>query len=280
MCRLLGFASDAPACLDWALLGAENSLERQSTRNADGWGLGFYVDGRPHVRRRTRPAFADATYGRITQSFRSTHVIAHVRKGTVGTTSIRNNHPFRRGRWLFAHNGTVEAFDGRRGTLLDRVSPRLRDRIRGDTDSEVLFHLILTELQQAEGTLDASITAAASAVHETVALVADLDERDGTPKPSSLNLLLTDGSGFVAVRRGRELHLHHRNGGRAHPAEAWETSTGGLLAVPAQASGTRTVLLASERLSPTLRWTEVPDGSLVTVDASLRTRIAPLAIPA
>jgi len=54
-----------------------------------------------------------------------------------------NCHPFRRGRWLFVHNGYI-AFHLLRRELMLGIAPELFAEAHGSTDTEVVFHVALT----------------------------------------------------------------------------------------------------------------------------------------
>src|SRR5690606_26361790 len=72
---------------------------------------------------------------------RSTNVVSHIRKATVGRVALENSHPFMRelwGRyWVFAHNGDLKNYH-----------PPLHAAFRpvGDTDSERAFCWLLQEM--------------------------------------------------------------------------------------------------------------------------------------
>jgi glutamine amidotransferase len=72
---------------------------------------------------------------------KSTNVISHIRKATVGNIALANTHPFMRelwGRyWLFAHNGDLKTLPAWQGK---------RFRPVGCTDSEQAFCWILEQL--------------------------------------------------------------------------------------------------------------------------------------
>ena len=72
-------------------------------------------------------------------------LVSHVRRKTVGETSLVNTHPFERGRWVFAHNGTVEDV----AWLRAQTSRERLAEVRGETDSELLFAWLLTRLDDA-----------------------------------------------------------------------------------------------------------------------------------
>ena len=66
-------------------------------------------------------------------------VVAHVRRATVGGTTIENTHPFSYGKWIFAHNGTVPNFLKVRDRMLPEIDSMLANDIKGTTDSEHIF---------------------------------------------------------------------------------------------------------------------------------------------
>jgi predicted glutamine amidotransferase len=70
--------------------------------------------------------------------------LAHVRAATGTAVQQSNCHPFRHGRWLFAHNGFIAEFKRLRRELLLAIDPELFPDLVGSTDSEVLFFLALT----------------------------------------------------------------------------------------------------------------------------------------
>ena len=122
-----------------------HSRLRAETTNGDGFGLGWY-DGRdgPVLYRSISPAWADENLRELAAHVASPLFMAHVR-ATTGTPVQRTNcHPFRHGRWLFAHNGSVARYHELRRELMLAVDPSLFADIEGSTDSEVLFHLALT----------------------------------------------------------------------------------------------------------------------------------------
>lgn len=251
MCRLFGQRADPDFDVCEPLCGAENALRTQSHQHPHGWGIGWYLGRVPEVRRGTVPAHADEAFVRAARAARSHLVVAHVRDASVGRIRPENTHPFVAGHWIFAHNGTVARFreSGRvRAAIEAEIAPRLRRRIRGDTDSERCFYLFLTRLAAA-GPGQASLPQVRRALAETVERVARI--ADAPARRSTLNFLVSDGRLLAACRRGRSLHV------------ALPGPDGHLFAV------------ASEPIGRT-GWEEVPEGGFVGVDASLRVLEGPL----
>src|SRR5256885_8254654 len=143
MCRLLGVVSSEPAQFRLTLREAPRSLAVLSREHGDGWGVGVYGDGEGWViERGTLSAHADDDFHEVAAGSRGELLVAHVRKRTVGPVTLENTHPFRQGRWVFAHNGTIQDI-----AWVRAQTPASRlDAIRGETDSELLFAFLLSRL--------------------------------------------------------------------------------------------------------------------------------------
>lgn len=120
-------------------------------------------------------------------------MIAHVRKKTVGETSLVNTHPFQRGEIVFAHNGTVTAVNA----LVARSSRAQLAQIAGDTDSERLFAFVMTFVES-HG-IERGVAAAVRALHSL-------------GEVGTASFLLSDGVRLYAHRLGRSLYTLAREG--------------------------------------------------------------------
>jgi predicted glutamine amidotransferase len=69
---------------------------------------------------------------------------AHIRAAIGSAVQQTNCHPFRHGRWLFMHYGFIDGFAPIKRDLVLAVDTSLYPEIKGQTDTEVLFHLALT----------------------------------------------------------------------------------------------------------------------------------------
>jgi predicted glutamine amidotransferase len=217
MCRLFGQHAHPGFDVCEPLCSAENALRFQSHRHPHGWGIGWYVDGSPHVRRGILPAHADDSFVAAGQEIRSAVVLAHVREASVGPVLPENTHPFLFDRWLFAHNGTVARFrdvPAVREAIEREIDPDLRREIRGDTDSERVFYLFLTRLRAGVAPRDADLPAVRRALAGTTEVVLRIAEAEPSPKPTSLNLVVSDGRLLAACRHGRTLHVTSAAGPR------------------------------------------------------------------
>jgi predicted glutamine amidotransferase len=248
---MFGFCAARPAAVARALIDEPNALQIQSRDHADGWGIGYYPDGAvaPLVLRSINAAFADTEFAETAGRVSARTVIAHVRRASCGPVSLENTHPFHHDRWMFAHNGTVSRFAEVRASLEAAIDRRLRRLIRGDTDSERCFLLLLSRLL-ARGPLEEPRPAAVmgTAILETVEMIHTLADV-GAAEPSSLTFVLSDGASLVAFRDGRSLH-YSLDAPVAHaPGEAINE-----------------LMVASEVLSAERSWAEVPERGLIGID--------------
>ncbi len=205
MCRLLGYLGP-PIPLEKLLYKPEHSLIVQSYQpremtsgvvNADGFGVGWYhsqKDTNPFSYKNILPIWNDVNLPSLSRYIESGCVLAYVRSATSGqAVDLSNCQPFESQRLLCIHNGRIVNF---RQTLYrplrDRLSDLAYDAIKGSTDSEHLFALMLNELQA---------NPSASLEQALQAALLDLDELVKSHQvAASANMLVSDGHHLVASR--------------------------------------------------------------------------------
>lgn len=215
MCRLFGFRSIIPSQVHRSLLSADNALVWQSEQHPDGWGVAYFVGGFPHLIKSAETAISDALFRRVSGIVSSHTVVAHLRKATKGTNSLINSHPFQYGHWVFAHNGDIPNFQEKRGALIAQVPPNLRRFILGDTDSEVLFYLLLGHMSHHLGLMGKTLhdkglpmEPLLTAIEETVRdveMVTGLKCGPTKDENLLLSFVLTNGQLMLAHHGGKEL---------------------------------------------------------------------------
>jgi glutamine amidotransferase len=278
MCRLFGFRSVIPSQVHRSLLAAENALGVQSNDHPDGWGVAFYVDGAPHVTRSPLTALGDALFHRLSGVVSSETVLAHVRRATRGPKTVFNCHPFQYGRWVFAHNGDIPSFEETREALVGQVDPKFRRFIMGETDSEVVFFVFLSELSKLlplseRPNLDQSL----SALRSTVLSVRRICDARTPESPSTLTLMATDGESLVATQGGKELFVSTyktRCADRGTCQSLSEACEG-----PSPDGRVNHFILSSEPLQGENVWTPLAPGEMMGVDRLMQPRRAHLERP-
>jgi glutamine amidotransferase len=207
MARLVGFIGNRPDLGARAIeLEGRSLTVRRKPGVLPGWGVGFYQGGEILLKRRPIDDRSEISLVDLTRDVRADILVAHVRAATVGSLRTENTHPFRYRQWLFAHTGTVEAFTQLRSRLSESLPQFLQRDIRGDTDSEILFHLFLSFLHDA-GQLDRPNVDAAiarAALRSSLALVDRLCAEEGAG-PSAMNILVTNPEYLVAIHGGTRM---------------------------------------------------------------------------
>lgn len=192
MCRWLAYTG-SPIMLSRALYAPAHSLIDQSLHsplgaeatNGDGFGIGWYDETpTPGTFRSIEPAWNDRNLHELAEHIRSGHFFAHVRAAIGSAVQQTNCHPFRRGAWLWMHNGFIAEFASLKRDLAFAVDPALYPEIAGGTDSEILFHLALTHGLTEDPP---------SAVSAAIGLVEAVGRAHGVADPFQGTIATTDG---------------------------------------------------------------------------------------
>ncbi len=282
MSRLLAYLGNDPERVQCALHPGRALLVDDAV-GADSWGVGFYQGGEVLLRRKPKPPAAPVDFYEVASEVRTDALIGHVRRGTVGAPKDENTPPFRFRSWLFAHHGTVDGFERIRPGLLEEVPDYLRRNLRGETDSEHLFHRFLAELH-ALGKLDDPLittTEAGRAIARMIAAIERLCAAAGATPPE-LDLAVTNGRILLAVRRGAPMHLRRLQGIRDCPVcrersgPVAESGRGARVRPVDHEHLRAVVLVADSPGSPGPPWQEVAERHLVAVSHALAVTIEPL----
>ena len=205
MCRWIAYFGD-PVLAHDLLFRPRHSIIDQSlnaqlggfTTNGDGFGIGWYGDGggtAPAVFKSTHPAWNDENLREVATQIRTPLLFAHVRASSGTPVQRSHCHPFRYGRWLWMHNGSLAGFQEVKHDLVMQVDPSLYPMIEGSTDTETLFFLALTF-----GLVDDPPAAVARAV----GLVEDVGRRHGVEHPVHMTVATTDGESIWVFRYSSE----------------------------------------------------------------------------
>lgn len=214
MARLIGFIGNRPDLGARAIQHESNALAIRLHRPAadapagpegqpSSWGVGFYQGGEILLKRRPIDDRRELSFAEMTAGLKTDILIAHVRAATVGASTTENTHPFRYRQWLFAHTGTLPAFEKLRSRLSDSLPVFLQRDVRGETDSELLFHLFLSFLHDAGQLHHPAVEPphARAAIRSTISLVDRLCAEEGKG-PTAMNMMLTTPDYLMAVHGG------------------------------------------------------------------------------
>ncbi|MEQ8666695.1 MAG: class II glutamine amidotransferase [Rhodospirillales bacterium] len=199
MCRWVAYAGP-PVFLDSLIFEPEHSLIHQSREarqsksaiNADGFGVGWYASrSEPGIFKDIQPAWNDENLKNLANQISSPLFFAHVRASTGTAASRSNCHPFRHGRWMFMHNGQIGGHEQVRRDLLLNLAPESFRSIRGGTDSELMFMMMV------DNGLDRDPE---GALAKTVGTICDVMNRANVVEPLKLTVAFSNGEMIYAAR--------------------------------------------------------------------------------
>ena len=241
------------------LLEAPDSLARQSRREPDGTGIGYYrEDNRPVVDKHPLAAYEDQRFAEEAREITSRTFVAHVRYASGTPVNLKNTHPFAQSGRLFAHNGVIGDLPALERALGDDIS-----LVQGDTDSERYFALITREIARARGVRE-GLVAAARWIAENLPVFA-------------INCVLITASDLYALRYPdvHELHVLERAAGGPSGARHLEhaSARGSIRVRSGDLATRRAVVVATEPMDEDAGWSALGSGDLLHIDAELNTTV-------
>jgi glutamine amidotransferase len=199
MCRWLAY-SGTPVLIEDLLYKPAHSLIDQSlhvrlgveTTNGDGFGMGWYGEQQaPALYKSVEPAWNDRNLIELARSIRARLVFAHIRSSTGTPVQQSNCHPFRRGNWMWMHNGSIARFNEVKRDLVLAIDPSFYGDIEGSTDSETFFFLALTLGLEHDPP---------AAVERAVGLIERVGHSHGIEHPIQLTVATSNGDRLWAFR--------------------------------------------------------------------------------
>ena len=207
----------------------------------------------PGIYHSTEPAWNDRNLSELASHARAGRVFAHIRASTGTAIQQTNCHPFRHGKWLWMHNGSISDFPAVKRDLAFAVEPSPYAAIEGSTDSELFFFLALTFGLEDDPE---------QAVARAVGFIEETGRRHGVEHPIQMTVATTDGETTWAFRyssEGKSRSLFHSTDLSALRAQYPDNPV-----LHGLSDDTR--LVVSEPLGE-LRgaWREVPESTCVVV---------------
>lgn len=199
MCRLAGYIGPDIA-LGELIFDPEHSLVAQSKEaheakmsvNGDGFGVAWYGDlPQPGLFKHAQPAWSDQNLLCLSRHIRAGLILAHVRAATTGGMEHGNCHPFAFDRFSFAHNGQIGGYITLRRQLENALPDCYYAVRQGNTDSEVLFLLLL-----ANGFCDDPVRA----ISKTIRQVETLMQQAAIQEAFKFTFLCSNGAALIACR--------------------------------------------------------------------------------
>jgi predicted glutamine amidotransferase len=265
MARLFGLIGNRADLAGKVLVSEADVLRVRSRGHQLGWGVGFYQAGEVLMRRRPIDDREEIDLAKLTSDVRADVLIGHVRSATIGALRTENTHPFRYRQWLFAQTGTIAQFDPIRERLVQSVPEFLRGGIRGETDSEIMFHVFLSFLHDAGRLNDLVVEppVVREALRSCLAVVDGMTAEVGG-EPGAMNILVANGEYMLSVHRNQKMAVRVFSG--KNDADAIIGDDAVLRRKTPELAQMHFTLLASDfDEEPNARWKAIADRAIVTL---------------
>jgi predicted glutamine amidotransferase len=291
ICRFAAYLGE-PLLVEDILYRPDGGLVHQAVEptlmsklNLGGFGLAAWDGGDPApgppltYRVPTIPSF-DRNLRALAAKIRTTAMVAHVR-GVVfdsgQNVGVQNVHPFMfaGSSIALAQNGDLYDFARIRYDLLEYLDGRLLGLIEGTTDTEWVYALVLSQLDDPFGPV--SVGEAEGAVQRALEILRELRARRDITTQSPVNLLLTNGEWMLATRYTYDYGWYPEDdsffaGEREHDFTSLWYTAGGRFSELADGSfgvlegATTSAVVASEPLTRHVAgWLEVPEYSMLVL---------------
>jgi glutamine amidotransferase len=306
MCRVVGYLG-RPVALTSILYATDSSLVRQAYSprmmatflNLAGFGMAAWDSSsvspdEPFTYKVTTLPVFDRNLRSLAEKITPSCLLAHVRGVTYSGNEVisqQNLHPFRHDdtKVTLAHNGHLREFARMKYDLITHVRPDLARRVEGTTDSEWIYVLLLSQLQDPFGLPD--VAELVDATITTLAIIRDVRARNGIDTSSPANLFVSTGRCLVATRFSYDYGWYPADDQLLETdlpyVSLWYTLGSDYLErdgewIMAGDGPPRSFMIASEPLtSDTSTWLEAPEYSILTAsldDDVLTTEVADLEI--
>lgn len=226
MCRVLAFIGPETP-LEHLLLTPPNSLVNQAIdpeRHPDlqlaGWGFGLWSEHlrkpeEPFIYRRPTAAFYDDNVEHMVPSLRASTMLAHIRASDYNAQVVladENCHPFSftGTPWIVAQNGYLPNWQLLQRELLQHCKDDYLKQMRGTTDTEFLYVLLLSLL---EGDRNEDVQ---HAIEKMISLIAGAMEKLDLPGLTKLKMALVSENRVIGINAGLGLR------GEMNPTGDWE----------------------------------------------------------
>ncbi len=241
------------------------NMREHGNLNGDGFGLAWYdksVKEEPALFQSVTPAWNNSNLIELAEMIDSTCILAHIRAATQSFEVTKNNcHPFKYKQYAFMHNGDIGGFQKIRRTLLRKLSDDHFEQIKGNTDSEHFFALLLDQLDGhvTESPEESMTNAMLDAFRE----LNEMRDKDDIKNHCLINSVFTDGIVGVITRYSSGNHEDPPslfiNAGNRYVCED------GVCYMIDPGHHVRSVIVSSEPLSEDPGWHEVPVNTLIVV---------------
>ena len=258
MCRLFGLYANKLVNAYFSFFEAKRSFENLSREHSQGWGIAWFDGFKWDLYKEPQSLHESNEAKRRIKNIRGIIIISHVRRASQGEVKKENTHPWLYKDYVFAHNG-----DANREKLLNLLSENYKD-LEGETDSEVLFHLIVQETENSGEFIEG--------VRRAIARI-----NSNNIYYTSLNFVASDGRKLYALRYADEDLLYRytlyylKRPREGLKIDKVSEKTAQLIRMKL-AAGEKAIIVASEKLTEE-EWEEIPNKHMLIVNKDLSTEL-------
>jgi len=215
MCRVLTYLGE-PILIEALLSKPDNSLIKQSyapkfmshIQNLAGFGMSVWnkdllSSSEPFIFKTLELPFFSHNLIRISRQIQSGSFMAHVRGIRYEQTervSTANTHPFLYNGFkaALAHNGDLAGFDQMKYDLIKHIKPDIAKRIQGTTDSEWMYAVFTSQLENPEEFC--GVDELLDAVTKTFKILKLVKKKNNLTLSSPVNLFISSADCVLATR--------------------------------------------------------------------------------
>ncbi|MCK5798158.1 MAG: class II glutamine amidotransferase [Deltaproteobacteria bacterium] len=203
MTPCFAFLCSDPALLDIAITPFKDAL-RVADGAPSGWGVAYYQAGQPLLHKQPRAAAAPFDIVDATHDLKTPLFLGQIREAWDLPNRNENTPPFRFRRWTFTLSGTPPHMDAVRDEVNEAIPKFIQRNIRGRTNAEIIFHLLLAFLNDA-GKLDDPRTEGAPIARALTSTLSYVDRLVGDAWPYCC--AITNGHTLAATHRDHPMHI-------------------------------------------------------------------------
>lgn len=213
MCRLVGYLGD-DIQVSSLITDSDQSLTRQATDSSvqnfmnvagtgfKAWENGSIYEDDPYTYKSIELPMYDRTLIGLTKKLKANCVLGHIRATVYGHLSLVNTtnvHPFQFSgtKIALAHNGGLADFPKMKFALATKCKPEIANKVEGTTDSEWIYALFLSMLDDPYG--NHTSEEIAQAAFKTIQEIRLLRNKFKIDTHSVINLIISNGKSVVAT---------------------------------------------------------------------------------
>lgn len=287
MCRVLTYMGK-PILIEDLILKPDSALIKQTydphymfhMLNLAGYGMAAWVKGTPNkdfpiiYKTDELPVF-DKNIPIIASKLKTHCFLGHIRgvefsfKKTLGKQNV---HPFmlENSNLVFAHNGSLAGYRSIKSELYQNIKPEIASQINGNTDTELMFSVMMSLIDEPFMNLDVEVVC--DAVEKLLKKLAEIRHKHKHFVTSPTNFFITNGKFLLVTRFVFDYGSYHSEEDEGHNAyhSLWYTfgEKYGCFDNEYKMKGGKhknSVIFSSEPLTEKVStWIEVPEYSLVT----------------